>query len=433
MSQAKADGGRILLVHPTGNQNVREAARALNEAGMLAGFETTIAWDQGSNLGRMLPGRVRRELERRSYAEIPKGLIGTHPWREAARLVAERQGWEALTRLETGALCYDRVCMELDRAAARRLERENGIEGVYCYDGCAEQAFAAAKRLGVRRIFELPIGYYRAWAEMVEEERALSPEWAATLTGVRNSAAKLERKDREIAGAEVIVVPSSFTARTLEKYPAPLAARVVCVPYGAPEPGPSRTGLRPWGGEVGPARAETKRDEPLRVLFVGLLSQRKGIGYLMGALERLAVPWTLTLVGQPVARPPAMEKALKENRWIPTAPRDEVLRLMREHDVLVFPSLFEGLGLVTLEAMAQGAVVIATPNTGAADLFEDGDGGFIVPIRSADAIAERLTQLGEDRALLAAMSAKAPAVAARWSWKRYREGLMGVVATATRA
>jgi glycosyltransferase involved in cell wall biosynthesis len=163
------------------------------------------------------------------------------------------------------------------------------------------------------------------------------------------------------------------------------------------------------------------------VLFVGQLGQRKGISYLMEALKRLAVPWKLTLVGQPIARPPAMEKALSENTWVATAPHEEVLRLMREHDVLVFPSLFEGLGLVNLEAMSQGMVVIPTPNTGAQDLFKDGDGGFVVPIRSADAIAERLTQLGEDRALLARMSAQAQAVAARWSWKRYREGLMGVI------
>jgi glycosyltransferase involved in cell wall biosynthesis len=413
MSQTKLGSGRILLVHPTGNQFVRQAVRALNEAGALAGFETTIAWEKGSTLGRMLPGRVRRELERRSYGEIPKELIGAHPWREAGRLVAEREGWKRLARLETGVICYDRVCAELDRAAARRLERAGSVGGVYCYDGCAEQTFAAAQRLGVRRIFELPIGYYRAWAEMVDEERALSPEWAATLTGVKNSAEKLERKDREIAAAEAIVVPSSFTAKTLEKYPERLGARVFCVPYGAPE--------------VGPARAETKRDKPLRIMFAGQLSQRKGIGYLMGALEGLAVPWTLTLVGQPIARPPAMEKALSESRWVPTAPHQEVLRLMREHDVLVFPSLFEGLGLVTLEAMSQGMVVIATPNTGAGDLFGDGDGGFLVPIRSADAIRERLSQLAEDRVLLAAMSGQAQAVAARWSWRRYREGLMEAI------
>jgi glycosyltransferase involved in cell wall biosynthesis len=77
--------------------------------------------------------------------------------------------------------------------------------------------------------------------------------------------------------------------------------------------------------------------------------------------------------------------------------------------------------------MSQGTVVIATPNTGATDLFADGEGGFVVPIRSADAIAGRLTQLAEDRVLLARMSAQAQAVAGRWSWGRYREGLMGLV------
>jgi starch synthase len=87
----------------------------------------------------------------------------------------------------------------------------------------------------------------------------------------------------------------------------------------------------------------------------------------------------------------------------------------------------EGFGLVILEAMAQGTVVIATPNTAAPDLYTDGDGGFIVPIRSADAIAARLTQLAEDRGLLAQMSERARAIATECTWDRYREGLLAAI------
>jgi alpha-maltose-1-phosphate synthase len=141
-------------------------------------------------------------------------------------------------------------------------------------------------------------------------------------------------------------------------------------------------------------------------------------------MERLDVNATLSLLGRPVAAPPAMQRALDRWRWIESAPHAEVLQLMREHDVLVFPSLFEGFGLVILEAMAQGTVVIATPHTAAPDLIEDGRDGFIVPIRSSGAIATRLTALAEDRDLLAQMSEAARQKAAKCTWDEYRSGIV---------
>jgi starch synthase len=53
--------------------------------------------------------------------------------------------------------------------------------------------------------------------------------------------------------------------------------------------------------------------------------------------------------------------------------------------------------LVLAEAMACGCPVIATVNTGAQDLFEQGQGGFIVPARSVDAIVDAMEQLAQDR------------------------------------
>src|SRR5580658_7750941 len=260
-------------------------------------------------------------------------------------------------------------------------------DAVYVYDTCALKIMEAAKERGIRCIYDLPTGHYRAAFKIVEEERELRPEWALTLSGIHDSAEKLAGKDREIALADSIIVASSFTASTLETYPAPIGAPIFRIPYGAPP--------------VGEKRELTRREDPLRVLFVGQMGHRKGLGYLIDAMDRLQVPANLTLVGRTHAVPPVLKQAFDRHRWIESAPHSEVLRLMREHDALVFPSLFDGFGLVMLEAMAQGTVVIATPNTAAPDLFDDGRDAFIVPIRSADAIAARLTQLAEDRELLA--------------------------------
>jgi glycosyltransferase involved in cell wall biosynthesis len=403
----------VLFVHPTGNANVRQAALALWQARMLAGFHTTIAWRPGSAVDRQLPGSVRAELARRSYSGIPTELVHTHPWHEMVRLVAIRQGWRSLIRHETGPFSTDAICAALDRTVARALAHGFAPDAVYAYDDCALETFMAAKRRGIRCIYELPIGHYRTYQRIVEEERELQPEWALTLSGIEDSPEKLERKDREIAQADSIVVASSFTAKTLKTYPGPLTSRISLVPYGAPA--------------VGPQRESTKPQDPLRILYVGSIGQRKGIGYLIDAVNQLQVACTLTLLGRPVARIPSIEKALNRHRWIESAPHAEVLRLMREHDVLVFPSLFEGFGLVILEAMAQGTVVIATPNTAAPDIVDDGRNGFIVPIRSAGAIAERLTQLSEDRDLLARMSEAARQTAALCTWDLYRTRLIAAI------
>ena len=100
---------------------------------------------------------------------------------------------------------------------------------------------------------------------------------------------------------------------------------------------------------------------------------------------------------------------------------------MSRHDVFVFPSLFEGFGLVILEAMSQGLPVIATEHTAGPDLIEEGQSGFIVPIRSAEAIAEKLDLLARDPSMLAAMKVAARKTAANHTWERYRSELAKVI------
>jgi starch synthase len=404
---------RVLFVHATGNANARQAALALEQSRMLAGFHTTIAWRPGSAVERLLPAGLRSELGRRSFPDLPQAKIHTHPWRELARMVALRKGWIGLIRDERGRFSFDQVSLALQRAVAASIGTDPLPDAVYVYDTCALKIMEAAKERGIRCIYDLPTGHYRAAFKIVEEERELRPEWESTLTGIHDSAEKLAGKDREIALADAIVVASSFTASTLETFPAPIGAPIFRIPYGAPP--------------VGEKRELTRREDPLRVLFVGQMGHRKGLGYLIDAMDRLQVPANLTLVGRTHAVPPVLKRAFDRHRWIESAPHSEVLRLMREHDALVFPSLFDGFGLVMLEAMAQGTVVIATPNTAATDLFSDGRDAFIVPIRSADAIAARLTELAEDRDLLAQMSEAARQSASRRTWDEYRLRLIEAV------
>jgi glycosyltransferase involved in cell wall biosynthesis len=91
--------------------------------------------------------------------------------------------------------------------------------------------------------------------------------------------------------------------------------------------------------------------------------------------------------------------------------------------VLVLPSLHEGFGLVIPEAMAQGLIVITTPHTAGPDLITDGVDGFVIPIRSAEAIEEKLDRLMTDGKLLSEMKLAARRKAEMRPWESYRREL----------
>ncbi len=397
----------ILLSHPTANQNVRQAAAAFADEDLLAEFWTCLNWKGGSFLDRHLPARIRNELRRRSFPDQVTPFIKTFPWREAGRLLSQQLGLRSLTRGETGIFSMDAVYFALDRRVARRLSDSNGIKAVYAYDDGALESFRTAKSRGLKCIYEHPIVYWREVRRYQQEEAELHPEWRSTLGALQDSEEKLARKDAELVLADVVIVASTFSKESLKQAPG-FKATVKVIPYGAPS--------------VSHPAAE-KRNARLAVLFVGALSQAKGLNYLLKAAAKLERQIDLTLVGKrvsPVAPAPAL---LDKHRWIPSLAHDDLLREMARHDVLVLPSLHEGFGLVIGEAMAQGLVVIATPHTAAPDLIDDGVDGFIVPIRSAEAIAEKLEQLAGDRTLLEEMKQAARQKAGELRWESYRDSL----------
>lgn len=404
-----------IVGHPASTPNNRALLRGLVRAELLEAFFTTIAFSEALVERVPLPARLRAELRRRVFPGVPRSRIRTRTLREVVRVAAQRTGLRPLVDCEHAWASIDRMSRLLSQRMASYISEEGRRARIaYAYEDAALEAFCAAEAQGLARVYDLPIAGWRTMHRILAEERELRPEWSDSLKALKDSPAKLARKDQEIALADHIVVPSEFARRELEREHAPVAA-VHKVPYGAPP-----------AAAAGPI--VRNRREPLRVVYVGQLSQQKGLSYLFDALARIGPAARLTLIGPKPLRPSAaLERALTGHAWVPPTPHRETLALMREHHVMVFPSLCEGFGLVILEAMAQGVPVITTTNTGGPDVIEDGVDGFIVPIRDPEAIAARLVRLYWDESVRMEMAWAAWRKAAIWGWPRYERAMVDLL------
>ncbi len=406
----------ILISHFTGNPNSCAVALALAEASALFSFHTTIVLPVWLRWLVTSIGNRPELCERRTFPEMLRPFLRSHPLRELLRLVYRSSYAIRKSRFASIHAALPKVVRHFDAAVSRAVRKSHGLHAVYAYMDAAEQTFQAARQRGIQTVYELPTPYWRFTRDLVMQEALLKTDWASTLPVLDETSDAMQRRDRELQLADVVIVPSELVRDSLKLAP-PFRANVHVVPYGCPKPVPS-------------SEIRASKDSKLRVLYVGSLNQGKGLAYLAEAMVGLEDVAALTVIGSRTADVScaALDAFLEAHRHLAQLPHSAVLAEMQRHDVLVLPTLYEGLALVLLEAMVCGLTVITTPHSGLAGLIKDGREGFMVPIRSADAIHGRLKQLAGDPGLLQTMRQAALAWSQEHSWEHFREQIRGVLA-----
>jgi glycosyltransferase involved in cell wall biosynthesis len=407
----------IWILHPTGNTFVRALLSAVTRSGRRFRFFTTIGLAESSRWPRLLPERLRAELLRRSYP-IPPSRLATRPGLELARLLALKLGWRALLRHETGLFCVDAVSRDLDAFAGRRLRATAKAlqpETVYAYEDAAFEVFKAAGDRCVRKVYELPIAYWETSRRLLDEEASRRPDWEPTLGATRDSPAKCARKTAELEMADAVVCPSQFVFGSLPES-AREKKKCVIVPFGSP------------AGDRNPDARSEASGRRLRFLFAGSMTQRKGLADLFEAVKLLGGRnFELVVMGSLVAPMSFYREKLRDFAYEPPRPHPEVMRLMAGCDVLVLPSIVEGRALVQQEALGNGLPLIVTANAGGEDLIDEGDTGFLIPIRSPVAIAEKMAWFLDHPGELGRMREAARRKAASRSWSDYGTRILSLI------
>jgi glycosyltransferase involved in cell wall biosynthesis len=261
----------------------------------------------------------------------------------------------------------------------------------------------------VRRILSDELGRFPAAGASLRQEHELN-----------FTPADFERLAGEALAAHFAITPSRFAQQSLIE--AGMAGDAIAVvPYGI-----DTEEFKPKHFSRG---AGTRR---LRLIFVGSMIQRKGLGYLLDAMRRLRTePVELVLVG----RGARDDTLLEHYRDVPFrvvwhVPRQELVREMQAADVFVFPSLVESFAHVLLEAMAVGLPVITTTNTAGPDLLEEGRTGFVGEIRDVDFLVEKIRWFLDHREAVERMGTACQQEAALRTWPRFRREIRAALETA---
>lgn len=406
----------VVVANPSSTPESVHAASALARAGLLSRYYVPVAITtaQEATIQRLLPKAIARpvlrELRRRT---LPEGVPPECVRRVAAVTDLQRVAASRLhlpTKVRTRLAYRHRAAF--DREVAGRLR--NGDRALFGMLGTATESVRAARRVGVKTLLDSQISHFGWLRDLMREEAMLVPEYAATLQfhDVRDSVIAAYQVELELA--DCIFVLSSHARRTfLER--------------GADD---SKLIDMPLGVDLELFSPRPREDDGVfRILFVGQVTQRKGLSYLVEAFKRARIPRSELLLAGEVIGTAKPWISVPNVRHLGPMPRRDLPRVYASADVYVLPSLAEGFPLTSIEAMASALPVILSDHTFAHDVIVDGVNGFVVPIRDPDAIAERLRVLAGDRDRRAALAMAARRTAEGYPWSDYGNRIVQAVAS----
>jgi glycosyltransferase involved in cell wall biosynthesis len=217
-----------------------------------------------------------------------------------------------------------------------------------------------------------------SWYETRRQEQLAYPE--AEELAPMPSAEFIERISREWQQADKVIVHSEHSRAALLAQGVD-ASRCVVIPPAF------KSSITPVARRPDPSR-------PFRVLFVGNHCLAKGYHVFVDAARKSGKGFEFISVGSQTLKSGYLEEASRHVTILGPKSQSGVREQMEKADVLVFPTLSDGFGLVQLEAMAAGLPVIATACCG--EVVQGGINGRIVPPRDATAIVTALRELRED-------------------------------------
>lgn len=391
-------------VSHAGKQHSYHLAKALLDLNLLEGFYTS-----SYIASPMLQNWVEKSGNTFFSRRFKKGL--------AAPYVHSHWGFELkefwMRKMQGKSLAVQNQVYQrdtdFDQMLARKLARIPSSH-FWGFQGSCHASLEAARNAGKVAICELATAHVVQARKILSEEARLQPEWADSLDNLYFPPAYEKRLEEEPFRADKVIAASGFTRWTLEESGVP-KEKIEVLPLG-------------FEADRIPFSLEHKdfENRPLRLLYAGTVTQRKGISYLLEAMEKLNAgrDIELHLIGGIQGSGEAFRKRKHLYHYHPAVSQLEMFQKYTEFDALVLPTVFEGFGLVIVEAMAAGLPVITTSHSMGPDVISNGKNGFLVPIRNSEALVQSISSLRSlSNEAYAEVRKQARGSASRFTWDQY--------------
>ncbi len=402
---------RIIVAHP-GTQHSYHIAAALKRYGMLYKFITNYYYKPNKfpyNFMETMPfirKYIKTKSERRRSKDIKEtDVIDVNPYNELPLILFKKIGTKKMRD------DYMYLSHRFFEKFVSSYAKKHQVHAVVAYDTASYNVFKSLKHSKIKKVLDFSHPHVQGF-KILQDEAAFNPEYAYLIDAPKIKGV-IEKCLAEEQLADYILVASNFSKQCLIK-DGVKANRIFIVPYGVDL------------SRFYPGTKHREKNEKLKLLFVGQITQRKGISYLIESFNALKSQNVELHITGGLFQGYKIPEFLKGDRIYYTGRvvDAELPAVYRNADIFVLPSLVEGFGLVLLEAMASGLPVITTPNSGGPDIIENGKEGFIVPVRNVSALVERIRFLLNNPDKREEMGRAARKKAEQYSWKTY-EGKIG--------
>ncbi len=407
---------KVGVFHP-GTQHSWQTALAFQDAGQLSWYATSVFYDPKrwpyraeAFLPRDAGERLRREFRRRYTPALQPDKVrqfGLWEWIETG---IRRAGFD-----DIADLANRRGNQSFGQRVQKLIEREP-VDVVWGYNTSALEVFRWAKPRGIRCVLDQTIGHCAAMNRIMAEEQRRNPDFFVQSYDAF-SAAAIAQQDEELALADLVVVGSDFCAKTLiEDGCSPEKIRVV--PYGFDETlFPGTMPERPIA-----------RGKPIDFLFVGLIGPRKGVAPLLQAFTQIPAELArLTLVGRLEIPPATFARFAYRVRHVGSVSRQDVVQYFTGADCFIFPSLFEGGGIVLYEAAASALGIVQSSFCG--DGVREGRNGVMLGDVSPTSIQNTVEAVCADPKRLSEWQEASWKMRSERSWGVYHNRIRELVAS----
>lgn len=412
---------KVVVAHP-GKQHSFQLATAMKKAGMLNAYITTVYKKQNSLQLKLLKKLLSDENAKRMETRRNENLEDNEVVQFCSSLSLITLLLVRIEKIRPFYIKWNTFVSDLFGKRVAKYAIKNHVDMVICYDSNSRSCFEYLKNNApsISRVMDVSHSYRIYEKKLFERDMELIPDWAAELKKERKYLwkASLDRYREEIMLTDYFLVPSSYVKRTLQ-YAGVDESKIFINPYGV--------NLNQFTYKE---RISDRNNEELPFfIFVGSIWQTKGIGHLLEAFREVQSRYPdakIHLVGGKLSDE-VNEKYGNCAVSHGYVQHEQMAELYQKADVMVFPSLSEGMTLSGLEALGCGIPVLCTENSGVNDLIADGVNGFVVPPCDSHAIAEKITWFIEHKDKIPQMKKNAALSIGDYSWECYYQRTSKVI------